>query len=116
MQRAHRIGQTRAVKAVRFITSGTVEDKARSLPSHLLSATVSAGVQWITIESKSYSKSSRRDFRLILGYIGSIPSGAKIEASPGDSRLTCESLLFTKRNSGLNKRTQCIFDKVCKGT
>jgi DNA repair protein RAD16 len=31
MQRAHRIGQTRAVKAVRFITSGTVEDKVLKL-------------------------------------------------------------------------------------
>jgi DNA repair protein RAD16 len=31
MQRAHRIGQTRAVKAVRFITSGTVEDKVLQL-------------------------------------------------------------------------------------
>merc|ERR1719182_641217 len=27
IQRAHRIGQTREVRAVRFITSGTIEDK-----------------------------------------------------------------------------------------
>jgi|EP01047_Picozoa_sp_COSAG01_P055905 DNA repair protein RAD16 len=62
IQRAHRIGQTRAVEAQRFITKGTIEERMLALQEKkqlVFEGTVGG-------EAKSLSKLTEEDLRFLF--------------------------------------------------
>lgn len=62
IQRAHRIGQTRAVKAVRFITDGTIEERMLQLQEKKLLVFKGA----IDGSTKALSKLTVEDLRFLF--------------------------------------------------